>query len=252
MFFFYKKKSMGNYFSFLSSSSSSSLPPKRYVSFAAFNLDASNKIKQELNDHETLFNCINTIIERNFERPDIITFTEVVSTKWIDMFFEKRTNYWGVSVSFENHRLKIYTAWNKELFKCLRIIRCRDGRYVCFLLQHLVYNIQIWYVSIHAHKKKVDMRHNALKNLMKLGLDLKNTVVIVSGDFNDTPAALQASTSPHKHVNIAITSKEIHTTQRKKSIDNSILFNATYTDVIVDDTVKDFSHYPIRYSISLD
>lgn len=237
--------------SFPSSSSSSSIESPRYVSYASFNLDASNKTRPELSNPKVLFDVINTIIGNNFAYPDIITFTEVASTKWIDESFEKETRYWGVYVPSENNRLKIYTCWNKTIFDCLRIIHCPEGRYVCFQLQHLVHqDLSLWYISIHGHKKDVEARRDALDDIVSLCRDFssRGEPVIVVGDFNDNPSTLQ------KHVpaqEIAITSPKTYTTQRKNSIDNSFLFNGSFVETRVDDSITDFTHYPIKYIAAL-
>lgn len=201
-----------------------------------------------MTDQRNLFECIQTIITEKFDSPDIITFTEVVNTKWISDHFEKETEYWGVIVTFERG-LKIYTAWKKNKFKLHRVIQCFDGRYVCFLLEHLEYKTLIWYVSIHGHKKDVRMRRLALLNLVEF---CKDAVAIVAGDFNDNPDTLHVSLTGIPYAQQAIKSSKVHTTRRKNSIDNSLSFKATYTAVQVGHSIDDFSHFPIKYTVNLD
>lgn len=220
------------------------------ITYATLNLDASNRTSPELTKNDVVHECIMKILARMPVMPSIITFTEVSNEVWINDHFEAKTGYWGVCSKKTD--TKIYTAWQKDRYRCLRVIECSEGRYILFVLQHIDANASIAYVSIHNHRKKVDMRRAALKDACDLCQELIDDYTvcgaIIAGDFNDIPSRVE--TYIPKTCNLGVCDDRVPTTQRNNSIDNSIVIEGTYRDKDVLYGVKDFTHYPIYYTVA--
>ena len=220
---------------------------KRYVSLGVFNLDASNRIKPELNDTEKFYEAIKTTVQHTFEYPTVLTFTEIVNEDWIHFHFEQKTAYWGRSLKVG--ATKIYTAWNRSLHECEDIVRCQEGRYVAFLLKNRLTEERFWHVSIHGHKKKTDMRRDAMIDLVRF-CEEQEELVIVAGDFNEVPERLRDYLPPGYQLGITPDARQ-NTTIRGSSVDNSFCTReGDYVERRIDTDNDNFSHYPIKFTVA--
>lgn len=177
-------------------------------------------------------------------QPDIFSLVEASGvTKWSQEFEEKFDYDSYFSPSPYSY---FYISWRKDRYQLIQPIISHFRRYVGVILNDLMSESIILYISVHLPNKNKKQWSNFAQHVLKTYKEkyYGHVLCIIAGDFNNNITNISSVFS--KEFSLGISSKDQKTTEAGNTIDNILIDKPhDFSRTIVLDKIQDFTHYPI-------
>ena len=159
-----------------------SIPVVKYFrTYGFFNIDNSKR-RASTAGRNGLRNAVNESLKK-MDHPDIVSFVEVSSERWIVEFLEKNYMYHGWFVPSINGL--IFIMWQRARFELQVVVRSGAARYAGVILFDKLTQQRVLHIAVHMPRKG-GVWNQHLKHIVDTIRYLEKDVdtFVVAGDFN--------------------------------------------------------------------